>query len=313
MKKLLFASALLTMAAGAFTSCTQDVGPETVRETTQTGHVRLSCTLPAVSITPMAARATRAELTANGTALTDIYILDYDKQTGELLQILHQTSTASDFAEPELTLAYGTHTLRVIATRSAAPTLLTAASDEWTPTANVLTAISGAIPETLTTTKTSDTFAAETDVTVAAGSEQVASITLDRIVAKMLLNVTDTFPADCYTLDAAFNEYRSIQIADLSVIGCVKNHRITDVSAAAGQTGHTVIYYLLVPSEGYTTDITITPTRLNGDDYQSVTINDVPFERNKITTITGSFYDHSKGLSIQVNDTWADNGHDINI
>ena len=65
---------------------------------------------------------TRAALSANGKALTDLYILDYDKVSGKLLQVLHQTSTAADFAEPDLTLDYGEHVLKVVATRSLEPT-----------------------------------------------------------------------------------------------------------------------------------------------------------------------------------------------
>ena len=81
-------------------------------------HVRLLCGM-GFSVSPM----TRAALTANGKALTDLYILDYDKATGKLLQVLHQTSTAEDFAEPDLTLDYGEHVLKVVATRSQEPTL----------------------------------------------------------------------------------------------------------------------------------------------------------------------------------------------
>ena len=69
---------------------------------TEKAHVKLVCGMQV---------ETRAALTANGKALTDLYILDYDKATGKLLQVLHQTSTAPDFAEPDLTLDYGEHVL----------------------------------------------------------------------------------------------------------------------------------------------------------------------------------------------------------
>ncbi len=311
MKHYLFTATLLAMAAGMLTSCSQDAEP-TAQELAHKGHVRLSCSLPTVTTTPMAAPDTRAELTANGSALTDIYILDYDKATGTLLQVLHQTSTATDFAEPDLTMDYGTHTLRIIATRSATPTLITSA-DTWTVTDNVLTAITGTIPETLTTEKTSDTFATETDVTVSAGTAQDVNVTLDRIVAKLMLNTTDTYPADCNTLDVTMDEYRSIRLDALSVIGCAKTHRVSDVTKNAGQTGRTTAYFLMVPDGGYSTDITITPTRLDGDDYPSVTIKDVPLERNKVTTVTGSIYGHAQGVKVAVNDTWNNEGHELNF
>ena len=86
-------------------------------------HVKLSIS-PILSVfsTTMPSRKasssstlTRAALTAEGKVLTDLYIFDYDKETGTLLQVLHQTSDAEDFAEPDLTLDYGEHTLKVIA------------------------------------------------------------------------------------------------------------------------------------------------------------------------------------------------------
>lgn len=302
----------MATAVGALSSCSQDIEPTTIQKPIQKAYVRLSCTLPTITTSPMDAPATRAVLSANGTPLTDIYILDYDKQTGTLLQVLHQTNAANDFAEPGLTMSYGTHTLRVIATRSVAPTLF-AGADAWTTTDNVLTVISDTYPETMTVEKTSDTFAAEADVTVSAGTAQTVSVTLDRIVAKLMLNTTDTYPVDCNTINVALDEYSSIRLANLSVIECARNHRITDVSAVAGQTGHSVAYYILVPDGGYSTDIAITPTRLNGDDYASVTITDVPFERNKVTTITGSIYGHAQGVKVSVNDEWNAEGYEVNF
>lgn len=120
-------SKLMMMAAVAalgmtIVSCSGD--NENVVEDVQPGkaHVRLVCGM-GVSVSPMRAPMTHAALSANGKQLTDIYILDYDKTTGKLLQVLHQTSKAADFAEPDLTLDYGEHVLKVVATRSTEPTL----------------------------------------------------------------------------------------------------------------------------------------------------------------------------------------------
>nr|DAW39871.1 MAG TPA: hypothetical protein [Caudoviricetes sp.] len=139
-RMFLFATTLLMMAAGAgFGSCAQSDGVLNTNDSQQTAvkakaHVKLSIfpTLSVSSSTMQSRKAsssstlTRAALTAEGKALTDLFIFDYDKETGTLLQVLHQTSTAEDFAEPDLTLDYGEHTLKVIATRSVSPTLLDA-------------------------------------------------------------------------------------------------------------------------------------------------------------------------------------------
>lgn len=102
--------AVVAAVGMTFVSCNSD--DENLVEDVKPGktHVKVVCGM-GVSVSPMGApmRApiSRAALSANGKALTDLYILDYDKATGKLLQVLHQTSTAPDFAEPDLTLMTG--------------------------------------------------------------------------------------------------------------------------------------------------------------------------------------------------------------
>ena len=47
--------------------------------------------------------------------------------------------------------------------------------------------------------------------------------------------------------------------------------------------------------------------------YDTITIPDVPFERNKITTITGSLYNHNQHMIMTVNDEWNSETTDITI
>lgn len=317
-KNLLFA-ALLVAAGVSVTSCGNDceLEEQTTGQTTakRMAHVRLVCGMDVgMDQQPMARHAPmRATLKANDRELTDLYILDYDKATGKLLQVLHQTSTATDFAEPDLTLDYGEHVLKVVATRSVSPTLLDAASAPWNVAANVLTPVNASQPVALTADKTSDTFGAQKEVSVGVGQSQTVSITLDRLVAKLVVKSTDEFPADCSTIGVQLNEYLSLSWTDFSVIGCAKNQRLTDVSALAGTTGTVINYFMLVPEDGYTTDITFTTNSTKGTPYSIITVPDVPLERNKVTTITGSLYNHQQGFSIAVNDAWNSEGNDINI
>lgn len=173
---------------------------------------------------------TRAALSANGKALKDLYILDYDKASGKLLQVLHQTSTASDFAEPDLTLDYGEHVLKVVATRSLEPTLRDAGNITWQVEPNILTPITATQPVMLTASKTSDTFGAEKDVSVGVGKATTVSIALDRLVAKLVVSSTDVFPDDCTTITLDMQEYKSLSWATMDVMEAVGNQRTSDVS-----------------------------------------------------------------------------------
>lgn len=162
--------------------------------------------------------------------------------------MLHQTSKAADFAEPDLTLDYGEHTLKVIATRSTAPTLLDATSTPFALTDNLLTPISSTTESVVwTSDRTSDSFGAVKDITVAVGQNEVAVIALERLVAKMVVNSTDVFPDDCSTIDATFNEYRIINWQTLDVMDYVKNQRSSDVSSLAGTVGTTLAYFCALP------------------------------------------------------------------
>lgn len=266
-----------------------------------------------VSVSPMRAPMTRAALSANGKALTDLYILDYDKVTGKLLQVLHQTSTAADFAEPDLTLDYGEHVLKVVATRSQEPTLWDAQKTTWTVEPNILTPVTATQPVMLTSAKTSDTFGAEKEVSVGIGTAATVSITLDRLVAKLVVNSTDVFPDDCTTIALDFQEHRTLSWATMDVIEAVDNQRIVDVANLRGTTGTVLSYFVLAPKDGYQTDITLTTNRTEGNPYSTITVPGVTLERNKVTTISGPIYGHGQVFQVTVNDTWVNEGHDINI
>lgn len=300
MKRTNFMMMATILATVMTTACNNE---ETIQEQpTEKAHVKLVCGMQV---------ETRAALTANSKALTDLYILDYDKETGKLLQVLHQTSTAADFAEPDLTLNYGEHVLKVVATRSQEPTLWDAGNITWPIEPNILTPITATQPVALTATKTSDTFGAEKEVSVGAGTATV-NIALDRLVAKLSVNSTDVFPDDCTTITIDFQEHKTLLWATMDVIESVGNQRISDVQHLRGTTDNTLSYFLLVPKAGYKTDLTFT---MNSTDapYATITIPDVPFERNKITTITGSLYNHNQRMTMTVNDEWNSETTDITI
>lgn len=326
-RMFLFATTLLMMAAGAgFGSCAQRDGVLNTNDSQQTAvkakaHVKLSIfpTLSVSSTTMQSSKAssssilTRAALTAEGKELTDLFIFDYDKETGTLLQVLHQTSTADDFAEPNLTLDYGEHTLKVIATRSTSPTLLDAGGADWAVSDNVLTAVGESLPAVLTSAKTSDTFGAVQDITVGTG-KQSASIALNRIVAQLVVAPNDVYPDDAGDITTSLDEYKAFAWQTFDVTEATKNQRVYDASVNAGKQNRSIAYYVLVPAQGYTSDVSFVVGRRGSDKpYAEILVPGVRLERNKITTISGSFYHHQKALSITVEDAWNSEGNDYEI
>lgn len=316
MRKKNFLVSALIVAVGmmSFTSCSEnEVINQSEEQDQSAAHgkatVKLVCSpTPSVSYT-------RASMVANGKQLTDLYILDYNKATGKLLQVLHQTSTAEDFAEPTLNLDYGNHILKVIATRSASPTLLGADGSLWNLQDNTAFAVANDsnVPVIWSSDKTSDSFGASQDVNVGVGKDQTIHIQLERIVAKLVLKNTGTFPADCSTIQLSLDEYKTWNWQSFSVMEAAKNQRISDASQYAGQTGSTISYFLLAPDgDGYTTDISFLMNRKDSDKpYAVFTLPNVCLQRNHITTISGSYYDHEAGFFLTVNDEWEEEQNSV--
>ena len=308
MKTKLMMMAAIAAAGMTIVSCSSD--NENMAEGVQPSkaHVRLVCGM-GVSVSPMS----RAALSANGKAMTELYILDYDKATGKLLQVLHQTSTAADFAEPDLTLDYGEHVLKVVATRSTEPTLWDAGNNTWQVEPNILTPVTSTQPVMLTSNKTSDTFGAEKEVSVGIGTATTVSIALDRLVAKLVLRSTDVFPDDCTTITIDLQEYSTLLWTTMDVTEASNSQRVADVSSLRGTTGTVLNYFVMAPKDGYQTDITLTMNRTDGNPYSTITVPSVKLERNKVTTITGPIYGHGQGFQVMVNDAWSESTNDIVI
>ncbi len=322
MKEMTLKSAII-LAAGAMllASCGEnevindlDYQDQGVTETATQGTARVRLVIsPSLDVTRapganMGVSGTRAALTANGKDLTDLYILDYDKATSKLLQVLHQTSTAADFAEPNLSLTYGDHTLKVVAMRSLSPILLDADGSLWSLADNTVFPVTASEPMVWTSDKTSDSFGAVQDITVEVGKkDQTASILLERLVAKLVVKNTGTYPADCSTMQIDLDEYKQFGWQTFDVIESVKNQRTTDLSDYAGTQGKTIAYFVLTPEEGYTTDLTFTMHRKDSSTpYATITVPDVKLERNHITTISGSYYSGQTAFSLSVADAWSE-------
>ena len=121
-------------------------------------------------------------LTADGKDMTDVWVLDY--VDGTLVQQLHQSdNTAADFGTPTLNLSIGTHHIYFVASRGVGAALNT--------TTHVLTF-----------TSVRDTFWKDYAITISGGtSSGKRSVTLDRIVTKLKLTVTDAIPEGAATFN----------------------------------------------------------------------------------------------------------------
>lgn len=300
----------LCAASALLSSCTSQLiddgdGPHTGCTADSVTNVRLHCATLDVS--------TRAALTANGKSMTDLFVLDYDQGTGQLLQVLHQTSDSEDFGAPVLTMGYGTHTVKVLATRSEVSALVDINGDNWITTPGTVQPVEmGDVPSGWSSNKTSDTFFAAKSIQVEA-STSGAAVEMDRAVAKLSLVVRDHCPEDCSTLSLLIDEYHTLSWSTMEPMLKTENERVSDVMMYAGRDGYTMSYYFLVPDDGYTTDVTITVGRSGKTPYAVYNVSGIRLERNKVTEIVGDYYSNTGGLTITLNDAWQEDRNVVDL
>ena len=231
---------------------------------------------------------TRGELTADGKAMTDLWVLDY--KDGSLVQQLHQTSEDEDFGSPTLALSLGQHHIYFVCSRGTTPTLST---DD----------------HTIVWATTSDTFYKDYSANVTSGSTANRSVTLDRVATKLGITIADAIPTGTayveitpatwyYGIDYLTGEATAAQTAGTRTIN-IPESRI-------GKTGTNLNIFGLSGATEWTTDVTVTAR--DGDDniLGTATITGAPFKANRATTYSGSLFSAGGGFAMTLTDSWDD-------
>ena len=228
-------------------------------------------------------------LAADGKDMTDVWVLDY--MSGALVQQLHQSDvTAEDFGKPVLNLAYGSHHIYIIASRSTGATLDTDAG-------------------TIIFTRVLDTFYKDYEVNVVSTSNGNRAVTLDRIVTKLRLGFTDAIAENAATFNITPTtwyygwDYINATPADAKV-----NQTITvNIPASEiGSTSTTVNIYSFNTSSQVTTNITLNSKDADGNVIGQATIADVPFKSNRVSEYTGPLFGSAGNMTLSLNSTWDD-------
>jgi hypothetical protein len=83
--------------------------------------------------------------------------------------------------------------------------------------------------------------------------------------------------------------------------------QVTVPASMAGTTGQLVAgFYCLSDDAEWMTDITIRAKDGDGAVIGSVSLDDVPFVRNRLTDASGNLFASQSGFSISLNDEWLD-------
>ena len=230
---------------------------------------------------------TRAIQTVAGYDGIKAVTLAFYKPDGSLqccdTQLRADATTYTTFGDFSLSLPYGIYTLIVIAYGGDSPLILTGLTDA---------AFDGDIvPETFIYTQ---------NLMVADSRPVELDATLSRIISRLTVNSTDGRPANVDAIRVTFSAgglgfdpTSGFASADAGFVSTGQ------VIAAEGDATHTLTNFFLSDDE-QTLDLTIETL----DGAQNVlcakTIRNVPFRRNRVTTLTGALYSASATTTFSV-------------
>ena len=150
-----------------------------------------------------------------------------------------------------------------------------------------------------------ETFAATQEVNVTNTTALNLTATLDRIVSQLKVISTDNRTANVEKIRMTFAAGGK-QFSPTTGLATVNTGSVSTVSAgvAVGERSGSIGYVFLATDE-QTMDVTIETLDAQGNTIFSKTVENVPFQRNRKTKLTGAIYSASAAAgSFQVNTDW---------
>ena len=285
---------MMALAVAILTACEKNE-PEALAPVNANVHIDTTPPADHVTITfacqgfEMQPFGTRAELKADGKAMTDLWVLDY--VDGSLAQsVIHQTSSDADFGTPTLNLAVGSHHVYFIASRGKTPTLDT---DD----------------HTLTFGSVSDTFYKDYAIDVTGTSNGSRTVTLDRCVTKLTAVITDEIPTGAATFNLTPEAWHyGIDYTTGLPISATPSQTITIniPSSEIGVTNEHLSIFGFSSEDEWTTNVTLNCKKSDGTVIGTATLSDVPLKRNRITTYSGPLFSAEGLTTVSLSTDWLE-------
>lgn len=231
---------------------------------------------------------TRGSMSADGNEMTDLWIFDY--MGDELVQMQAYTPSDKDWGAPSLTFSIGTHNVYFVASRGDSPTV----DDE---------------ARTIVWGTPKDTFWSSLTLNVTSGGSTSQSVTLNRVATKMRVQIADEVPSGLATVNVTpATWYYGLNYATGAATAADSRERSVSVPASyIGTTDQLVAsFFGLSNSTEWTTDITITAKDGDGHTIGSAFVSGAPFQRNRVTGLSGSLFASVSATGITLDDEWAD-------
>lgn len=229
---------------------------------------------------------TRAGLSADGSEMTDLWLLDY--MDGQLVQTVHQTPSDADWGSPSVSLAFGSHVVYFVASRGDSPLLSTDS-------------------ETIEWSRVSDTFWKAEAVNIDATTSANRSVMLGRVATRLRLVVNDKVPdAAASVVITPQHWYYGINYVTGEPVADRQDDRVVSIPASyIGTQGQLVVsIFGISGADEWTTDVTVSSRDADNDIMGRAVISSVPFKRNRVTEYSGNLFSAGGGMSVSLDDTW---------
>ena len=227
-------------------------------------------------------RATLAELT-----MTDLWIFDY--MGDALQQSVHQSSTDATFGSPSLSLDYGDHTFYFVASRGSDPVVDTDA-------------------KTITWGGVRDTFHGSLSLNVQPNSGSNQSVSLSRCVGRLRVSATDVIPEGAAKLVVSPSSwYYGLNYQSGECVADSPTPLSVNIpSNYIGTTKLAASFYTISGTSPWQMDMTVALVATDESTIGSVTISDVPLQRNHVTSYAGGIVGAGRTLNLGSDDEWVE-------
>ena len=283
-----FAAALIMTAV--FTSCSNDdESVPSVPSVLSVSSVPVTFALGGDwqgSDESFAASRRRRAAAVSGSSMTDVWVFDY--MGGTLKQQVHQSSGDEDFGAPTVSLDYGEHTLYFVTSCGDTPTLNTT-------------------NHTLAFTKVKDTFWKSVAVNVTSGTAANQSVTMDRVVTKLIIQPTDAVPASINTISLVLGTWYNTMdyLTGLPTAADTNYDRtLTVPDSYKGTTGTFSVNITGFCGADFTTAIAVTAKDGENATIGYASIASAQLKRNRASRYTGTLFGNDNALSLGINDEW---------
>lgn len=244
-----------------------------------------------ISMEDISASRTRAvENPADYSEVVALTLAFYSGTT-EVYSATQMKGTATNFGEFSLTLPLGSYTMVAIA------------RDHLSNDAFTLTSPTEA---GFTSEKVRETFSITQEVSITSTEARDLSITLNRVVTKLGIESTDARPAGVSKIrttygagSKSFNPSTGLAVGNTGF--SMTNTPSASVGAAIG-----ISSFAFLATDEQTMDITIDVLNASDQVIFSKVVSDVPFKRNRKTTLRGPLFTANATSTFTIETTWLD-------